>query len=104
MSIYYSLSNSIFVLRSTNKLWLAITKAQNELLKWERSKNPPPVSISQGIYKKDTDLKDGIWKLEVNDINPIPKIKVRKIKYEIRWFENNKEYIYYSNLFVKPPK
>ena len=101
MAVYQSFASSLFVLQSTKTLWKAMAETQKELLRWERSKNPPPVSVSQGIFKDEVGFFDGRWKLDIEDKLPLPGIKVRRVNYEITWMEGEREYRYSSDLYVK---
>ena len=101
MAVYQSFASSLFVLQSTKTLWKAMSETQKELLRWERSKNPPPVSVSQGNVEEEMGFFDGRWKLDIEDKLPLPGIKVRRVNYEITWMEGEREYRYSSDLFVK---
>ena len=101
MAVYQSFASSIFVLQSTKTLWKAMAETQKELLRWERSKTPPPVSVSQGSVEEDLGFLDGRWKLDIEDNLPLPGIKVRRVNYEITWMEGEREYRYSSDLYVK---
>ena len=101
MAVYQSFQSSIFVLQSTKTLWKAMAETQKELLRWERSKTAPPVSVSQGSVEEDLGFLDGRWKLDIEDNLPLPGIKVRRINYEITWMEGEREYRYSSDLYVK---
>ena len=101
MAVYQSFASSLFVLQSTKTLWKAMAETQKELLRWERSKNPPPISVSQGSVKEEVGFLDGRWKLDIEDKLPLPGIKVRRVNYEITWMEGEREYRYSSDLYVK---
>ena len=101
LAVYQSFASSLFVLQSTKTLWRAMAETQKELLFWERSKNPPPVSVSQGYVEDEVEFFDGRWKLDIEDKLPLPGIKVRRVNYEITWMEGEREYRYSSDLFVK---
>ena len=101
MAVYQSFASSLFVLQSTKTLWKAMAETQKELLRWERSKNPPPVSVSQGNVEDEVGVFDGRWKLDIKDKLPLPGIKVRRVNYEITWMEGEREYRYSSDLYVK---
>ena len=101
MAVYQSFASSIFVLQSTKILWKVMSETQKELLRWERSKTSPPVSVSQGSVEEDLGFLDGRWKLDIEDNLPLPGIKVRRINYEITWMEGEREYRYSSDLYVK---
>ena len=101
MAVYQSFASSLFVLQSTKTLWKAMAETQKELLRWERSKNPPPVSVSQGNVEDKVGFFDGRWKLDIEDKLPLPGIKVRRVNYEITWREGEHEYRYSSDLYVK---
>ena len=70
MAVYQSFASSLFVLQSTKTLWKAMAETQKELLRWERSKTPPPVSVSQGSVEEDLGFLDGRWKLDIEDNLP----------------------------------
>ena len=101
MAVYQSFASSLFVLQSTKTLWKAMAETQKELLRWERSKNRPPVSVSQGSVEEEVGFLDGRWKLDIEDKLPLPGIKVRRVNYEITWMEGEREYRYSSDLYVK---
>ena len=101
MAVYQSFASSIFVLQSTKILWKVMSETQKELLRWERSKTSPPVSVSQGSVEEDLGFLDGRWKLDIEDNLPLPGIKVRRVNYEITWMEGEREYRYSSDLYVK---
>ena len=101
MAVYQSFASSLFVLQSTKTLWKAMAETQKELLRWERSKNSPPVSVSQGSVEEEVGFLDGRWKLDIEDKLPLPGIKVRRVNYEITWMEGELEYRYSSDLYVK---
>ena len=101
MAVYQSFASSLFVLQSTKTLWKAMAETQKELLRWERSKNSPPVSVSQGSVEEEVGFLDGRWKLDIEDKLPLPGIKVRRVNYEITWMEGEREYRYSSDLYVK---
>ena len=101
MAVYQSFASSLFVLQSTKTLWKAMAETQKELLRWERSKNPPPISVSQGNVEDEVGVFDGRWKLDIEDKLPLPGIKVRRVNYEITWREGEHEYRYSSDLYVK---
>ena len=101
MAIYQSLSSSLFVLQSTDNLWKAMAETQKQLLYWEHSNQPPSVQISQGTFQEQDILPNAQWKLEVQDILPLPGIPVRQVNYEITWSEGEREFRYSSDLYVK---
>ena len=101
MAVYQSFASSLFVLQSTKTLWKAMAETQKELLRWERSKNPPPVSVSQGSVDEEVGFLNGRWKLDIEDKLPLPGIKVRRVNYEITWMEREREFRYSSDLYVK---
>ena len=101
MAIYQSLSSSLFVLQSTDNLWKAMAETQKQLLYWEHSNQPPSVQISQGTFQEQDILPSAQWKLEVQDILPLPGIPVRQVNYEITWSEGEREFRYSSDLYVK---
>ena len=101
MAVYQSFASSLFVLQSTKILWKVMSETQKELLRWERSKTSPPVSVSQGSVEEDLGFLDGRWKLDIEDNLPLPGIKVRRVNYEITWMEGEREYRYSSDLYVK---
>ena len=101
MAIYQSLSSSLFVLQSTDNLWKAMAETQKQLLYWEHSNQPPSVQISQGTFQEQDILPSAQWKLEVQDILPLPGILVRQVNYEITWSEGEREFRYSSDLYVK---
>ena len=94
MAVYQSFASSIFVLQSTKTLWKAMAETQKNLLYWEHSKDPPSIQVQQGTYEDDASLPGATWKMEVQDVNPLPGIKIRRDNYEITWMEGEREYRY----------
>ena len=101
MAVYQSFASSLFVLQSTKTLWKAMAETQKNLLYWEHSKDPPSIQVQQGTYENDASLPGAAWKMEVQDVNPLPGIKIRRVNYEITWMEGEREYRYSSALYVK---
>ena len=101
ITIYQSLSSSLFVLHSTDNLWKAMAETQKKLLYWEHSNQPPSVQISQGTFQEQDILSGAQWKLEVQDLLTLPGIPVRQVNYEITWSEGEREFRYSSDLYVK---
>ena len=102
MALYQSFSTSIFVHRSTENLWKAMSHAQNELLKSERATSAPPVSISQGEFQTEHWMYGFRWKRDIIDKNPLPGIKIRQINYQLLWNEGRNTYTYDADIYVKP--
>ena len=102
MAIYQAFSTSIFILKSTNNLWKAISFAQNELLKSERATVSPPVSINQGEFETESEMSGFLWKKFVRDTNPFPGIAIRQINYQLIWNEGKHVYTYDADIYVKP--
>ena len=101
MAVYQSFASSLFVLQSTKTLWKAMAETQKNLLYWEHSKDPPSLQVQQGTYEDDASLPGAAWKMEVQDVNPLPGIKIRRVNYEITWMEGEREYRNSSDLYVK---
>ena len=101
MAVYQSFASSLFVLQSTKTLWKAMAETQKNLLYWEHSKDPPSLQVQQGTYENDASLPGAAWKMEVQDVNPLPGIKIRRVNYEITWMEGEREHRYSSDLYVK---
>ena len=102
IAIYQSFSTSLFILNSTQNLWLAITGSQNELLRWERSLSSP-VSLAQGeIADAEDPLFGFAWERKIEDTEPLPGIIIRRVYYRLKWNEAGSEYSYDAELYVKP--
>ena len=102
MALYQSFSTSIFILSSTNNLWKAISFAQNELLKSERATVSPPVSINQGEFEPESEMRGFRWRKLVQDTIPFPGIQIRQINYQLLWNEGKHVYTYDAYIYVKP--
>ena len=102
MALYQSFSTSIFILSSTNNLWKATSFAQNELLKTERATVSPPVSINQGEFEPESEMRGFRWRKLVQDTIPFPGIKIRQINYQLLWNEGKHVYTYDADIYVKP--
>jgi prepilin-type N-terminal cleavage/methylation domain-containing protein len=101
MALYQSFSTSIFVLSSTTNLWKAMSHAQNQLLKSERSNSVPPVSLSQGEFELEHVMNGFAWKKQVRDTIPLPGIVVRQVNYQLLWNEGKNTYTYDADIYVK---
>ena len=102
MALFQSFSTSIFILSSTKNLWKAISFAQNELLKSERATVSPSVSINQGEYEYESEMSGFRWKKFVRDTKPFPGIEIRRINYQLLWYEGKHVYTYDADIYVKP--
>ena len=102
MALFQSFSTSIFVLSSTKNLWKAISFAQNELLKSERATVSPSVSINQGEFESESEMSGFRWKKFVRDTKPFPGIEIRRINYQLLWYEGKHVYTYDADIYVKP--
>ena len=102
MALYQSFSTSIFILSSTNNLWKATSFAQNELLKTERATVSPPVSINQGEFEPESEMRGFRWRKLVQDTIPFPGIQIRQINYQLLWNEGKHVYTYDADIYVKP--
>ena len=102
MALFQSFSTSIFILSSTNNLWKAISFAQNELLKSERATVSPSVSINQGEFESESEMRGFRWKKFVRDTKPFPGIEIRQINYQLLWYEGKHVYTYDADIYVKP--
>jgi prepilin-type N-terminal cleavage/methylation domain-containing protein len=101
MVLYQSFSTSIFVISSTTNLWKAMSHAQNELLKSERSSSAPPVSLSQGEFELEHAMNGFAWKKNIRDTTPLPGIMVRQVNYQLLWKEGKNTYTYDADIYVK---
>ena len=101
MALYNSFYNSIFVLSSTKNLWKAISFTQNELLKYERATNPPNEQLIQGKFEIDHPMSGFSWKKDIRDTNPLPKITIRQINFQLIWVEGKQKYSYDSDIYIK---
>ena len=102
MALYQSFSTSIFILSSTKNLWKAISFAQNELLKSERATVSPSVSINKGEFGSESEMSGFRWKKFVRDTKPFPGIEIRRINYQLLWYEGKHVYTYDADIYVKP--
>ena len=102
MVLFQSFSTSIFILSSTKNLWKAISFAQNELLKSERATVSPSVSINQGEFESESEMRGFRWKKFVRDTKPFPGIEIRQINYQLLWYEGKHVYTYDADIYVKP--
>ena len=102
IALFQSFSTSIFILSSTKNLWKAISFAQNELLKSERATVSPSVSINQGEFESESEMSGFRWKKFVRDTKPFPGIEIRRINYQLLWYEGKHVYTYDADIYVKP--
>ena len=103
LAVYQSHSNSLFILSTTGNLWKAMSTIQSELLYWERSKDVPPVSISQGTFRENGEKLPGWrWLRSITNEVPLPGIEVRRVNYRLRWDEGIHERSYGADIYVRP--
>ena len=101
-AIYQTYGTALFSLNTTDALWRAMSHIQNQLLFHERSKEPPPVSVSQGEFQSDHDLAGDQWLKLVEDVEPLPGVITRRVRYRLTWEEGGRERSYEADLYVKP--
>jgi len=101
LTLYNSFSTSIFILSTTKNLWKAISYTQNELLKLERATNPPNEQLVHGEFEIDHPMKGFRWEKNIQDTNPLPKIKIRQVNYQLIWEERNQKFSYDADIYIK---
>ena len=101
IAIYQSFNTSLLIISSSQNLWKAIVYTQNELSLWERSVHAP-LAIAQGKFEEDQPMAGFEWVRETSDISPLPGVTVRKVAYDLKWHEGNKEFSYSAAIYIKP--
>ncbi len=101
LAVFQSQSSSLFILGETQNLRRANSYIQERLLFWERSKDPPPVSVNQGTFPNDHELAGWRWFLTVEDIDPLPGITVRRVNYRLEWQQGGNTRSFDADLYVR---
>ena len=101
-AIYQTYGTALFSLTTTDTLWRVMSHIQNRLLFHERSKAPPPVSVSQGEFQTDHELAGYQWFQLVEDVEPLPGGITRRVRYRLTWEDSGRERSFEADLYVKP--
>jgi prepilin-type N-terminal cleavage/methylation domain-containing protein len=102
LAVYQAQSNSLLTLSDSDSLWKATSAIQRELLFWERSKEPPSVSLSQGTFPESEELSGWRWLRTVEDTEPLPGVEVRKVNYRLEWNQGPYSRSFDADLYVRP--
>ncbi len=97
--MYQGFGSTVQINAASRGLWRAILFANNELARIERQP-PPSVSVSQGEYAPDHPMAGYAWKREVSDEEPLPGVKVRKVRLELTWRVGGIEQRYQAQTYV----
>ena len=90
-AIYQTYGTALFSLTTTDTLWRVMSHIQNRLLFHERSKVPPPVSVFQGEFQSDHELAGYQWLQLVEDVEPLPGVITRRVRYRLTWEKSGRE-------------
>ena len=101
IAIHQAFGTNIYLTIYTRDIWKAVVNTRNELMRIERSP-APPVGVSQGTYEGDHPLVGWNWVKTVEDEEPFPGIKVRKVTLALQWEEGLSSRSYQSEVYVLP--
>ncbi|MDH4120929.1 MAG: prepilin-type N-terminal cleavage/methylation domain-containing protein [Deltaproteobacteria bacterium] len=87
LALYQAYSTVLFQNEYTTRLWRVMNVAQREMLAWERL-GRAELSVDQGVYPPGHPLEGYQWRREIADEEPIPGVKLRRVKLEISWEMN----------------
>ena len=102
VAIYQGYTSTLAISASTRKLWKAMEYSHNELARWERMNPVPEVSVSQGEFPPGDPMAGYSWKREITDLEPLPSIKVRRIRLDLFWTLGTTAQTYRSSIYVLP--
>ena len=102
VAIYQGYTSTLAISASTRKLWKAMEYSHNELARWERKNPVPEVSVSQGEFPPGDPMAGYSWKREITDLEPLPSIKVRRIRLDLFWTLGTTAQTYRSSIYVLP--
>lgn len=103
LAIYQGYSTALAISASTRKLWKAMEYSHNELARWERMSPAPDVSVNQGEFPPNDPMAGYSWKREITDLEPLPTIRVRRIRLDLFWTLGTATQTYRASLYVLPP-
>jgi len=101
VALHQAFATTVMINSTTRGLWKAIAYANNELLRYERSL-PPGVGTSQGDFAADHAMSGYRWRRVVTDEDPMPGVRVRKIRLELEWDEGASTRRYSAEVYVEP--
>ena len=101
LSLHQAFASNIYMTIYTRDLWKAVIFTRNELMQVERG-SPPTVGVTEGTYEDDHELANYKWNRKVEDVEPFPGIKVRKVTFELSWEDGVVPRNYRSEVYVLP--
>jgi prepilin-type N-terminal cleavage/methylation domain-containing protein len=101
LAVHNGFTSTLFVNSSTRGLWKAIVYANTELLRWERL-GRAPVSLDQGEFRPDDPMAGYAWRREIEDVEPFPGVRVRRIRLELTWDVGGRVQSYRAETYVEP--
>jgi prepilin-type N-terminal cleavage/methylation domain-containing protein len=102
LAIYQGYSTVLAISASTRKLWKAMEYSHNELARWERMYPAPEVSVNQGNFPPDDPMAGYSWKREITDLEPLPTVRVRRVRLDLFWTLGSAQQTYRASLYVLP--
>ena len=102
LAIYQGYSTALAISASTRKLWKAMEYSHNELARWERVRPAPEVSVNQGDFPPNDPMAGYSWKREITDLEPLPSVRVRRIRLDLFWTLGKAAQTFRSSLYVLP--
>jgi len=100
LAIHEGFTSTLFVNASTRGLWKAMTYSNNELLRWDRL-GQASISLDQGEFPADDPMAGYTWRREIGDVEPLPGVKVRRIRLELNWEVAGRKQTYVAETYVE---
>lgn len=100
LAVHDGFTSTLFVNASTRGLWKAITYANNELLRWERL-GRASIVVEQGEFRADDPMAGYAWRRQVEDVEPFPGVRVRRIRLELTWDVAGRRQSYRAETYVE---
>lgn len=100
LAVHEGFTSTLFVNASTRGLWKAMVYANNELNRWDRL-GQATISVDQGEFRPDEDMAGYAWRREISDQEPLPGVKVRRIRLELTWAVGGATQSYRAETYVE---
>jgi hypothetical protein len=100
LAVHEGFTSTLFVNTSTRGLWKAMTYANNELLRWDRV-GQASISLDQGEFPPDDPMTGYSWRREIGDVEPLPGVRVRRIRLELNWVVAGRTQTYVAETYVE---
>lgn len=100
LAVHEGFISTLFVNASTRGLWKAMVYSNNELLRWDRL-GQAAVSVDQGEFRPDEEMAGYAWRRDISDEEPLPGVRVRRIRLELTWSVAGRTQSYRAETYVE---